>query len=92
LCPDLINENLENQSLNRILTNKHGLKHYKVEITLEPSVAVEYDSQILKIRLGVPMQLMQNVTFTKDNIIVDYFKSRFRGDKGKFKVEVYSEK
>jgi len=91
LCPDLINEDLENKSLYRVLTNKYGLKPYRAEITLEPIVADEYDSQILKIRIGDPMHLMQNVTYTKDNIIMDYFESHFRGDKGKVKVVLYNE-
>jgi len=91
LCPGLINEDLENKSLYRMLINKYGLKPYKAEITLEPIVAEDYDAQILKIKIGAPMQLMQNITYTKDNIAMDYFESRFRGDKGKVRVIVYNE-
>jgi GntR family transcriptional regulator len=91
LCPDLINEDLENRSLYQILTDKYRLKPYKAEITLEPIVAEEYDSQILKIKIGAPMHLMQNITYTKDNITMDYFESRFRGDKGKVRVVLYNE-
>jgi len=91
LCPDLIKEDLENHSLYQILTDKYGLKPYKAEITLEPIVAEEYDAQILKINKGAPMHLMQNITYTKDNITMDYFESRFRGDKGKVRVVLYNE-
>jgi len=91
LCPGLINEDLENKSLYRTLINKYELKPYKAKITLEPIIAEEYDSQILKIKLGAPMHLMQNITYTKDNIAMDYFESRFRGDKGKVRVELYNE-
>jgi DNA-binding GntR family transcriptional regulator len=54
-------------------------------------VAEEYDSQILKINKGAPMHFMQNITYTKDNIAMDYFESRFRGDKGKVRVVLYNE-
>ena len=91
LCAHLINEDLENKSLYRLLINKYELKPYKAEITLEPIVAEEYDSQILKIKLGAPMHLMQNITYTNDNVAMDYFESRFRGDKGKVRVVLYNE-
>ncbi|MDI3547286.1 MAG: GntR family transcriptional regulator, N-acetylglucosamine utilization regulator [Halanaerobiales bacterium] len=89
LCPDLINEDLEDKSLYRILAEKYELVAYKARVTLEPIVASEYDSELLNIEEGAPIHLMQNITYTKENIIMDYFESHFRGDKGKVMVELY---
>ncbi len=89
LCPELIREDLTDKSLYRLLSEKYGLTAYKAEVTLEPLVATEHDSETLNIELGAPIHFMQNLTYNKENIIIDYFESRFRGDKGKVTVELY---
>jgi len=37
---------------------------------------------------------MKNITYTntKENIVMEYFESHFRGDKGKVQVELYISK
>lgn len=88
LCPDLVDEDLKNKSLYNIMAKEYDLKPYRAKITLEPIVASEYDTEHLKVRKGAPLLLMTNVTYTREETIMDYFESRFRGDKGKVKVEV----
>ena len=92
LCPGLMDEDLVDQSLYRIMAEKYGLKPYRAEISLEPIVANEVDSELLGIEKGAPMFLMENVTFTEEGQIIDFFRSRFRGDKGKVRVNVYKER
>ncbi|MEI6157302.1 MAG: UTRA domain-containing protein, partial [Atribacterota bacterium] len=53
-------------------------------------IADKIDSQILDVSEGAPIIFMKNITYTTENIIMDYFQSRFRADKGKIKVEVFS--
>ena len=91
LCPDLINEDLTDKSLYQTLAEKYGLVAYKARVTLEAIVASEYDSELLNIKEGAPIHLMKNITYTntKENIVMDYFESHFRGDKGKVQVELY---
>ena len=89
LCPDLINEDLTDKSLYQTLAEKYGLIAYKARATLEAIVASKYDSELLNIKEGAPVHLMKNITYTKENIIMDYFESHFRGDKGKVQVELY---
>ncbi|MTI58617.1 MAG: GntR family transcriptional regulator [Firmicutes bacterium] len=90
LCPELIHEDLTDKSLYRLLSNKFGLDAHKAKVTLEPSVATEHDSEVLNIEIGAPIHLMKNLTYNSDGIIIDYFESRFRGDKGKVTVELYN--
>lgn len=90
LCPQLINENLENKSLYNILAKKYNIKPYRAEITLEPIVANEYDKKLLNIKEGSAMFLMKNITYSSDNLAMDYFESHFRGDKGKVKVKLHN--
>lgn len=58
ICSDLINEDLKNRSLYRILAEKYGLNAYKVKVTLEPVVASEYETELLHIEEGAPVHLM----------------------------------
>lgn len=91
LCPELVEEDLKDKSLYRIMADKFGIVPYRAQITLEPIVAEEFDTKLLDIKVGSPMQLMQNITYTSDEVIMDYYESRFRGDKGKVKVELHNE-
>lgn len=90
LCPDLVHEDLTDKSLYRTLFEKYHLRAFRAEITLEATVADNLDSKVLEIPEGAPVIFMKNITFTPENTIMDYFQSRFRGDKGKIKVEVFS--
>jgi GntR family transcriptional regulator len=90
LCPDLLHQDLTDKSLYRTLFEKYHLRAYRAEITLEATIADTQDSQLLEISEGAPVILMKNITYTPENTIMDYFQSRFRGDKGKIKVEVFS--
>jgi len=89
LCPDLMNEDLTDKSLYQTLAEKYGLVPHKARVTLEAIVASKYDSELLNIKEGAPVHLMKNITYTKENTIMDYFESHFRGDKGRVQVELY---
>ena len=89
LCPDLINEDLTDKSLYQTLAEKYGLVAYKAKVTLEAIIASKYDSEFLNIKEGVSIHLIKNITCTRENIVMDYFESHFRGDKGKIQVELY---
>jgi len=89
LCPDLKNEDLTDKSLYQTLAEKYRLVAYKARVTLEAIIASKYDSELLNIKREAPVHLMKNITFTKENIVMDYFESYFRGDKGRVQVELY---
>ncbi|MEN3186551.1 MAG: GntR family transcriptional regulator [Atribacterota bacterium] len=88
LCPELLKEDLSDRSLYHLLSEKYGLKPHRAEIALEAMVADEVDASFLGIKVGAPILLMENITFTEGGIPMDFFQSRFRGDKGRVKVEV----
>lgn len=91
LCTGLMDENLEDKSLYQVMKNVCNLTYHKAEITLEPVVAEKIDAEILNIEEGSPIHLMENITYDKKGRVMDYFESRFRGDKGKVQVELYSD-
>ncbi|MFW5889726.1 MAG: GntR family transcriptional regulator [Bacillota bacterium] len=91
VCKRIINDSLEDESLYRIMAEKYGVKPYKAEISLEPTIADNFDSRMLEIKQGSPVHLMKNITYTEKNVVMDYFESHLKGDKGKVKVELYNE-
>lgn len=89
LCPGLVEDDLTDRSLYKLLAEKYGLRSQWADITLETIVAGEQESALLGIEKGSPMLLMENLTYDQNNRIMDFFRSRFRGDKGKVRVRVY---
>lgn len=57
---------------------KYGLVAYKARVTLEAIMASKYDSEFLNIKEDVPVHLMKNITYAKEDIAMDCFKSHFR--------------
>lgn len=90
ICPNLIDVDLKDKSLYKVMDETCGLKYHRAEITLEPVVAKEYDAKLLETEVGAPIHLMENITYDQNDNPMDYFESRFRGDKGKVQVELYN--
>ena len=90
-CPELMDVDLEDKSLYKVMEEKCDQKYYRAEVTLEPVVAKEYDAKLLDTEVGAPMHLMENITYDQFDNPMDYFESRFRGDKGKVQVELYND-
>lgn len=91
LCPDLIEVDLEDKSLYNVLAEKYDVEFHRADITLEPVIAEKYDKELLEVDEGSPIHLMKNVTYTEDGTPMDYFESRFRGDRGKMRVQLVND-
>jgi DNA-binding GntR family transcriptional regulator len=61
-----------------IPNEKYGLVAYKARVTLEAIMASKHDSELLNIKEDVPVHLMKNITYAKEDIVMDCFKSHFR--------------
>lgn len=61
-----------------IPNEKYGLVAYKARVTLEAIMASKRDSELLNIKEDVPVYLMKNITYVKEDIVMDCFKSHFR--------------
>jgi len=61
-----------------IPNEKYGLVAYKARVTLEAIMASKHNSELLNIKEDVPVHLMKNITYAKEDIVMDCFKSHFR--------------
>lgn len=88
LCPGLDRSDLESRSIYRILREEHGLELTKAVQAMEPTVANEFESQMLQVPLGAPLMLLERVASTADGVAVEYAKDLYRGDRSRFVVEM----
>lgn len=89
ICPNLLEENLEDIPLYDILEDKYKLRILKVRETLEPVVLREGESKILGIKIGTPAFLVERITYLIDETPIEVRKSIIRGDRFKFTTELY---
>ncbi len=88
LCPNLLDEDMTDCSLYKLLDAKYGIKVQRARRTLEPAPAEEYEARLLNIRKGSPIHLMETVAYDANDQPIEYSKLRFRGDRSRFVFEV----
>lgn len=88
LCPDLLDKDLTDKSLYRILENEYGLRLARAERTLEVAQADEYEARLLQIAVGSPIHFMQSRAYLHDGRPIEYSRLRFRGDRSRISFEV----
>jgi len=86
ICPSLLEEDLNSQSLYALLEDKYGLKIHRGRRTLEAVAADEHEAYLLKVRVGAPLMLINSVSYLADGRPIEYFHALHRGDRSKFEV------
>lgn len=86
LCPDLLEADLQTQSLYALLEERCGLRLEHTRQMLEATVANEYEASLFGIALGAPMLLLEGITYTQHEQPVEYFKAIYRGDRVRFEL------
>ncbi len=86
-CPGLESIDLRGQSLYRLLEERYGLYPVRTEQTLEATLANEYEARLFDLARGVPMILLEGVTYGESDQPIEYFKAIYRGDRFKFALE-----
>jgi GntR family transcriptional regulator len=80
-CPGLEHENLERQSLYRVLEQRCGLLLHGARQTIEATAANTYESDLLGVDEGAPMLLLRGVASTADGEPIEWFKAIYRADR-----------
>ncbi|MGG3557855.1 GntR family transcriptional regulator [Peribacillus frigoritolerans] len=91
-APDLLNVDLEKQSLYRVLESKYGFNISYAKRVIEANNVTEEDSDILKIPPMAAVQMTKTTAFQIDSEPFEYSIARYRGDLSKFTVEVKYER
>lgn len=88
LCPKLTHEDLAEQSLYAYLEAEYDLVIARGWRTLEAVPANEYEAQLLQIKKGSPLILLDSVSYLEDGTPLEYYHALHRGDRSKFEVEL----
>ena len=86
-CPGLEEEDLERQSLYRILEQRFGLRLHDARQTIEATAANAYESELLGVDAGAPMLLLRGVASAAGGEPIEWFKAIYRADRVRIAVE-----
>jgi GntR family transcriptional regulator len=78
LCPNLLEEDLTEKSLYRIIEDKYGVKITKVKRIMESVQADDRISKILRVKVGDPILKIEGVAYLKDGQPIDCFIEYYR--------------
>jgi len=84
LFPDLIEADLEQESLYRILEQRYGMVVVEAEHTMEPTLPDAFEAHHLGVALNMPTMLVRVLAFAHDRIPVEMSKSVVRGDRCRY--------
>ena len=79
------------QSLTVTLKDKYNLHLVKATQSLYPSLANDYESEMLGVRKGAPVLIAERTSYLPSNRAAEFLKSVYRGDRYKFVVELRRE-
>jgi GntR family transcriptional regulator len=88
LCPNLVNENLTNQSLYALLENRYGVYIVRGRRIIQAVLAKEYEAKLLGVRPGAPLLRLDSTSYDRSGTPVEYYFAYHSGDRSQFEVEL----
>ncbi|HOJ88832.1 MAG TPA: GntR family transcriptional regulator [Pseudothermotoga sp.] len=89
IFPQLLDEDLEGQSLYYLLESKYGIKLAWGERTIEAISADSQDAKFLGITKGDPLLFLRSITYTEQDIPVEYYEAKHRADRARFITRLF---
>ena len=83
-CEGLLEEDLEHNSLYRLLEAKYGLALMEADQELEAGLTGSEEAQLLKISVASPVLFTRRITYTDRNQPIEYAKAVYCGNKYTF--------
>lgn len=90
LCPALIQDDLTHNSLYNLLQNKYGFTVTHTKRYVEAVAANKMEADLLKVKTGSPLLLIESTVYTEDGTPLEYFRSRRRGERTRLLLGSYT--
>jgi GntR family transcriptional regulator len=85
LCPNLLRHNFSVESLYDVLEREYGYRLTHADQTIEATLAGPRELTLLQLVPPAPVLTMERLTFTDQDILIEYAQSVYRGDRYKFR-------
>ena len=89
LFPGLLSEDFTHRSLYQVLRDNYGISVARARRYMEAVAANRRDAELLGIRPGDPLMLIESTTYTEDGAPFEYYRAQHRGDRTRFLVESF---
>lgn len=86
-CPGLEREDLERQSLYRLLESRYGHRLHTARQTIEASTVSSYERDLLSAHDGAAILVLEGVAVTEPEWPIEWFRAIYRGDRVKIAIE-----
>jgi GntR family transcriptional regulator len=85
LCPNLLRHDFSTESLYDVLEREYGYRLTRAEQTIEAALANPRDIAMLQLVPPAPVLVMERLTFTDQDVLIEHVQSTYRGDRYKFR-------
>jgi GntR family transcriptional regulator len=86
-CPQLLEEDLEHQSIHTLLIDKYNIPLVRACYTIEARVLSEKEADFLQVEAGSAGFVIERVTYTTADKPVTWYRTVYRGDVYRFSAE-----
>ena len=86
-CPQLLEEDLESQSIHSLLIDKYAIPLIRACYTVEARVLSQREVEVLQVEPGSAGFAIERVTYTTDDKPVTWYRTVYRGDVYRFSAE-----
>jgi GntR family transcriptional regulator len=86
-CPQLLEEDLENQSIHSLLIDKYTIPLVRACYTIEARVLSQQEAKFLQVETDSAGFVIERVTYTTDDKPVTWYRTVYRGDVYRFSAE-----
>ena len=85
---NILARNFERESLYDVIEKDYGYTIEGATMTLEANVAGDYEAQLLGLKVGDPIHLIERRTSLTDGTMIEYTLAEYRWDRNKFTLKV----
>jgi len=85
LVPNLLRHDFSTESLYDVLEREYNYRLTRAEQTIEAALANPRDAALLQLVPPVAVLIMERLTFTDQDILIEHVQSTYRGDRYKFR-------
>jgi GntR family transcriptional regulator len=86
-CPQLLEEDLENQPIHTLLLDKYNIPLIRAWYTIEARVLSPKEAELLQVAPGSASFAVERVTYTNNDRPVTWYRTIYRGDAYHFTAE-----